>query len=267
MHCYNNCYCQLTKVFFGWHQSLHLYPTVQLPWSNWAAIWSICIQTWFLCVAVFINLIWLQSMCQLSPLWSNCSRRIAKWSAFFYKFSLLDTQLKLWGRENNILKFLSSSYETKWYSHVLVCIGVTSYHKGFQHCVDKSRLANKSPINNDISNLVDEDYHFAINKKICKLIKPIFNNIVRLEQNFTTLDQVCAKLINLYTTVKDVDGTLNCSSFKTHIIKTIKKRASKFDHLFYFVALFLNLKYQAVAISRKNTYNDIQKDIATLAKW
>lgn len=185
---------------------------------------------------------------------------------FFTSSHYWTTQLKTWGRENNVLKFLSSFCETRWYSAVLVCVGVASYHKGFQHCVDKSRLANEPPINKDISNLVDDDYHFAINKEICKLIKPIADSIARLEQSSTTLDQVFAELINLYTTVKDVDVTSNCSSFKTHIIKTIRKRASEFDHPIYFVALFLNPKYQSLAISRKKNYNDIRKDIGHLAK-
>lgn len=149
---------------------------------------------------------------------------------------------------------------------MLVCVGVASYHKGFQHCVDKSRLANEPPINKDISNLMDDDYHFAINKEICKLIKLIADSIARLEQSSTTLNQVFAELINLYTTVKDVDVTSNCSSFKTHIIKTIRKRASEFDHPTYFVALFLNPKYKSLAISRKKNYNDIRKDTAHLAK-
>lgn len=98
------------------------------------------------------------------------------------------------------------------------------------------------------------------------IIKPIADSITRLEQSSTTLDQVFAELINLYTTVKDVNVTSNYNSFKTHIIKIITKRASEFDHPIYFVALFLNPKYQSVAISMKKTYNDIWKDIENLAK-
>lgn len=128
------------------------------------------------------------------------------------------------------------------------------------------KTSNKPKINKEIFNLMDYHYHFAINKEICKLIKPIADSITCLEQNSTTLDQVFAELINLYTTVKDSYVTKNCNSFKTHIIKTIRKKASQFDHPIYFVALFFNSKYWYVAISSNKTYNNIQKDIANLAK-
>lgn len=67
------------KSFFSWQQFLLLYLIVQLPWSNWKAIWPICIQTWFLCASVFISLIWLQSICQLNTLWSRSSKKIISW--------------------------------------------------------------------------------------------------------------------------------------------------------------------------------------------
>ncbi|BBN10816.1 hypothetical protein Mp_5g06650 [Marchantia polymorpha subsp. ruderalis] len=136
----------------------------------------------------------------------------------------------------------------------------------FQHCVKKSKLPNEPPINKDIFKLVEDDYHFAMNKELCKLIKPIADSIARMEQSSTTLDQIFAELIKLYTVVKDTDVTEFCSLFKAHMIKIIQKRASEFDHPIYFVALFLNPQYQSVAISRTKTYNNIQNDIANFAK-
>lgn len=82
----------------------------------------------------------------------------------FYKFSILDDTAQNMGSRKKNSRFLSSFCETRWYSTQLVCIDVASYHKCFQHCVNKSKLANKPPINKNISNLMDDDYQFAINK-------------------------------------------------------------------------------------------------------
>lgn len=90
---------------------------------------------------------------------------------------------------------------------------------------------------------MEYDYHFAINKEIGKLIKSIANSIARFKQSLIIVDQNFVDFIKLYTIVKATDFTQNCSNFKTHMIKIIWKRASEFDHLNYFVALFLNPQY------------------------
>lgn len=203
-------------------------------------------------------------MYHLMILWNKFSR-IASWLIFLQLLMIVQYISRPWDGDNNISNFLSIYCKTLWYSYVFLILVVASYYKVFQHCVDKSKLANETLTNKDIFKLMEFDYFFAINKLICILFKTMADSIIRLQSIFT-LDQVFAKLIKLYTIVKYTEVTKNCSNFKVHMIKIIWVRASKFDHSIYFVALILNLQYQSVAVSKKKTYNNSWKDISNLAK-
>lgn len=150
--------------------------------------------------------------------------RKLQYDQFFHEFSLLYNTVQDVGmRKQHLTEFSRNFQIFVKHDGIQECLYVSVSHhitKVFK-IVFKSRLVNKLQINKCISPLMDNNYHFAINKYICKLIKPIAENIACLQQNSTTLNQIFAKVINLYTTVKFVYVTKNYSSFKPLLVKII----------------------------------------------
>ena len=96
-------------------------------------------------------------------------------------FSWINNYQKL----NNIEHTLQSYTETRWYSLSKLCHSVDTYKKAFQEAVNTMEISN-----NEVSDIIKDEIHFAKNKCLLDLIRPIADNISYLEKNSATFADV-----------------------------------------------------------------------------
>ncbi|RIB15166.1 hypothetical protein C2G38_2193085 [Gigaspora rosea] len=154
----------------------------------------------------------------------------------------------------DFLQDLAPSYQLPsrniWYSFAKVCLGVSTFEDGFQHCIELSESdKTKYPkVKEEIKNIVHNRYHFASNDILIKIIRPIVDAIGRLEKREAILANVFKELIYIYLEISKLD--IPITGFKTHALTIISKKAREFSSHIYFIALFLSPTYKNVAISR-----------------
>ncbi|CAG8470604.1 2522_t:CDS:2 [Cetraspora pellucida] len=153
------------------------------------------------------------------------------------------------------------------YSLAKVCMGVSVYEQGFQHCLSLSETARpKYPEieNETVKNIICDRYHFANNDALTKVIKPIVDAIGRLESSDSTLADIFKELIYIHRQISQLDVPI--IGFKAHALAIIGKRAKEFDSNIFFIALFLCPPYKRLAISKKINSEQIIRASLELAK-
>lgn len=152
----------------------------------------------------------------------------------------------------NVVGFTSTApifCETRWYSISKVCLGVSTFERGFQYCLRLSETEKtKYPkIKDDIKAIINDRYHFASNDTLVKVIKPIVDAIGRLESREATLADIFKELIHVHLEISRLD--IPIVGFKAHALAVISKRAREFSDDIYFIALFLSPAHKNMAIS------------------
>ncbi|CAG8720486.1 10884_t:CDS:2 [Cetraspora pellucida] len=174
--------------------------------------------------------------------------------------------LKNWQKEEGISHFLTTFCKTQWYSLAKVCLGVSTFERGFQHCLKLSETnKTKYPkIKDEIKSIVNDRYHFASNDTLVKVIKPVIDAIGRLESREATLADVFKELIYIHLEISRLD--IPIIGFKTHALIIISKRAREFSEDIYFIALFLSPIYKNIAVSRHMNSDHLLRECLKLAK-
>ncbi|CAG8693720.1 439_t:CDS:2, partial [Cetraspora pellucida] len=152
--------------------------------------------------------------------------------------------------ENSVSHFLSTFCETRWYSIAKVCLGVSTFERGFLYCLrlSESDKTNYPEIRENIKNIINDRYHFASNNTLIQVIKPVVDAIGRLESRDATLADVFKELIYVHREVSRLEVPI--PGFKAHVLAVISRRAREFSDDIYFVALFLSPTYKKMAMSR-----------------
>ncbi|CAG8762728.1 1803_t:CDS:2, partial [Cetraspora pellucida] len=162
--------------------------------------------------------------------------------------------------------FLSTFCETRWYSIAKVCLGVSAFERGFQHCIElsESDKINYPAIKGDIKTIINDKYHFASNDALVKVIKSVVDVIGRFELQDATLDDVFKELIYIHLEIFKLD--IPIFGFKAHALAVISQRAKEFSDDIYFVALFLTLTYKKMAILKYMNEDNLLCACLKLAK-
>ncbi|CAG8773891.1 4_t:CDS:1, partial [Cetraspora pellucida] len=171
---------------------------------------------------------------------------------FFNASHIWHWELQNWQKKKDIKHFLSTFCETRWYSLAKVCISVSTYEKGFQHCLLLSETDHPkySEIENaTIKSFIQDRYYFADNDALTKVIKPVVDAIGRLESSDSTLADIFKELIYIYQQISLLN--IPISDLKNHALTVIDKCTKEFDSDIYFITFFLSPAYKQLAISGK----------------
>ncbi|CAG8448340.1 13750_t:CDS:2, partial [Cetraspora pellucida] len=185
---------------------------------------------------------------------------------FFTASHIWKHALQNWQKEQGVSHFLSTFCETRWYSIAKVCLGVSVFERGFQHCLRLSETdkINYPEIKENIKAIINDRYHFASNDALIKVIKPIVDAIGRLESRDTTLADIFKELIYLHLEISKLD--IPISGLKAHALAVISQRAKEFSDDIYFIALFLFPPYKNMAISNYMNIDCLLCECLELAK-
>ncbi|CAG8441495.1 5717_t:CDS:2 [Cetraspora pellucida] len=138
---------------------------------------------------------------------------------FFNSSHIWRRELQNWQKNQGINHSLATFCETRWYSLAKVCMEVSTYEQGFQHCLSLSEASHSkySEIENAVvKNLIRDKYHFATNDTLMKVIKPVVDAIGRLESNDSILADVFKELIHIHQQISQLEVPIN--GFQAHAL-------------------------------------------------
>jgi Protein of unknown function (DUF 659)/hAT family C-terminal dimerisation region len=176
-------------------------------------------------------------------------------------------RLREWMRENGVTKGLQTYTATRWYSAVQVALSVAGVEEGLMVCLGES-FVTQNPLPQKVSRALQNPGHFSKTRALVKLLKPLTDAIARLERLSASLDQIFISIITSYRQVQEAELEigLGVQSWKVAVLSAISSASKRFNHPVYFVALFLNPEWQAMAISRKYNVESITREVLILAK-
>lgn len=175
----------------------------------------------------------------------NIIKKNSRLVTFFNSSHYWKSYMKDWMKTQvDIHLYLQPMCETRWYSLMLVCLGVENFERGFQYCLSHSRNNPNSPtIPVDISTIIEDRYHFADNSLFVKILKPVIDAIGRLEGRDASVGDVLAEFINAKQAISDLDIANQGQVFKNEVLQILSDRAKSYDEAIYIVGLYLIPRY------------------------
>jgi len=165
-------------------------------------------------------------------------------------------------------RFLRTLCETRWYSLILVCLGVENFEAGFQYCLQLSGGEGNIRLPGDVKTIIRSRLHFAKNSQLTQILKPIIDSIGRLEGRDATLGDILAEFCYIrsaWMRLPPLDSE-DANDFKAHALRILSERAKPFNEEVYIVAFYLSPRYKRVAISRKWDFRTIWNSILNIVK-
>jgi len=188
---------------------------------------------------------------------------------FFTSSHIRTAKLREWMKDQpGPHRYLRTLCETRWYSLILVCLGVQSFEQGFQYCVEQSGVLGNPQLPPDIIQAIRNRYHFAKNNELTVILKPVIDSIGRLEGGDSTLGDVMAEFCYIRFAWMHLDEITSPDAirFKEEGLRILSRRAKQYDQEIYFIAFFLCSKYKRVAISGNWTFRRIWNSLLSLVK-
>ncbi|CAG8565859.1 14816_t:CDS:2 [Gigaspora rosea] len=142
------------------------------------------------------------------------------------------------------------------------------FQNGFQTCLEyNNNFPNECPsIPTKIKEIITSCQHFLENEQFTIILRYIVDAIAELESNNATLGDIYAKLLVIYKKLKSSEFEDFDYGLIDHAKDIVNFCAKEFDEPIYYLAFFLNPKFQKIAVSKKLTFDDIVVYALTFAQ-